>query len=175
MCPGLSLIIPFFFRIITTTSDAYGHRIFNVALFSPFHPESILLGVFLPGTETTSFIIVIVIVVNLSCSCSVLVAASPFWATKPPVPIYIRALLLRLRRRASARWTVSNNISFLKRPIRLLQYGSKAIGNCVVFYHTYRRTKTECLHVMESLVYENSPLADYLQGEYFFGLTMLFG
>lgn len=101
-----------------------------------------------------------------------LAAASPYFATKPPVPIYIYALLLKLkRRRDSARWTISNFLpkspiqSFLPSVFR--QYGSRTIGDCVAFYHrSYRRAKTECLQAMESLVYENSPLADYLQGEW---------
>lgn len=99
-----------------------------------------------------------------------LAAASPFFATKPPVPIYIHALLLKLkRRRASARWTISDLLP--KSPIPSIippvfrRYGSQTIGSCFAFYRSYRRVKGECLQAMESLVYENSPLADYLQGE----------
>lgn len=108
----------------------------------------------------------------------VLAAASPYFATKPPVPIYIYALLLKLkRRRASARWTISNFLP--KSPIQSFfpsvfrQYGSRTIDDCVAFYHrTFRRAKAECLQAMESLVYENSPLADYLQGEWDFSVEM---
>lgn len=101
-----------------------------------------------------------------------LVAAAPFFAIKPPLRIYLHALLLKLiRRRAGARWTFSNHFDFLKRPIRSLippsfrNHGFRALERCATVYRAYRSVKTECLHAMESLVYENSPLADYLQGE----------
>lgn len=110
------------------------------------------------------------------------VAAAPFLATKPPLRIYLHALLLKLiRRRASAGWTISNQLEFLKRPIRSLippsfrHYGSQALDSCSTFYRAYRWVKTECTNVMESLVYENSPLADYLQGELLLDCNMFFG